>query len=440
MSGKREISNGVKKVFLIFSLSLLLITVFVPAPASAGLVPCGLSVDDPNQPGDQTEDCTLCHFFVMIDNWLDGLLLLIVPVLAALMIAIGGVYYIISQGNTEKLTKAKGIFTAVAIGLFIIYGAWLMINLFLMTIGVTHWDRVGGNWWEINCQITNQSSSGGTTSNGGIPPSGGNPPNVVTAPQFPVIGVVGDIANISACLMQNGDELRVDVRVTNTGLARRYYTVTLLTSGNVIVDEKNRYISMSETDAIRVSTEWNIRADVGTLGGSYIIELEEQSQGSTSNPRVSMPIPTIACPSGGNPPITTPPTTTPPVIPPQYSSDPYGELLVSSCISGSNLIITATVNNPISISVYETARNYEIVLSVGSTEVAKNIIQFLPPDGTQTVTFSEGMGNNYNIALFETDDMGTRIMTTGTIGTPAVEAPAVSQENIDLVGTINDCP
>ncbi len=107
-----------------------------------GLVPCG-NVD--------TCPCELCDFFVMIDNWIKGLLFLVVPPLAVLMIAIGGGMYIISQGNPEMLSRAKRLFTAVVIGLLIIYGAWLFVNTFLMAIGVAEWTGLKEGWWIIPC-------------------------------------------------------------------------------------------------------------------------------------------------------------------------------------------------------------------------------------------------------------------------------------------------
>jgi len=139
MMKKREISNGVKKIVLIVFLGLFFL-IFNSVQA-AGLVPCG-------GPGEDV--CTLCHFFVMLDNIIDFLLFRVVPVLGALMIAIGGVMYIISQGKPEMLSRVKSLFTAIIIGLVIIYGAWLIVNLFLTTIGVAEWTGLG-TWWEISC-------------------------------------------------------------------------------------------------------------------------------------------------------------------------------------------------------------------------------------------------------------------------------------------------
>lgn len=111
-----------------------------------GLVPCG---NVPSCP------CELCDLFVMIDRILDFLLFKIVPVLAALMIAIGGFMYIFAFGKPETISQAKRLFTAVAIGLLIIYGAWVIINTFFAMIGLSDFGlKLTGpdKWFIINCK------------------------------------------------------------------------------------------------------------------------------------------------------------------------------------------------------------------------------------------------------------------------------------------------
>ena len=123
-------------------------------PEPGGLVPCGRNCDDAETLGCECEPCTLCHFFVMVDNIIDFLLFRIVPVLAALMIAVGGVMYIVAFGKPEMISRAKSLFTAVVIGLLIIYGAWVFINTFLMFIGineVNEFRTLPQDWWKIPC-------------------------------------------------------------------------------------------------------------------------------------------------------------------------------------------------------------------------------------------------------------------------------------------------
>jgi hypothetical protein len=141
---------------------LVMFFFLIVSPVYGGLVPCGLSKDDPDQPGDQTVSCKLCHLFVMFDNIIDFFLLPppagggIVPAIAVIIIAIGGFMYILAyagvgEGGPEMLSRAKSLFKSVALGLLIIYGAWLIINTFLWAIGVDSWTGLREGWWIINC-------------------------------------------------------------------------------------------------------------------------------------------------------------------------------------------------------------------------------------------------------------------------------------------------
>lgn len=133
-----------------------------PEERRGGLVPCGRSCDDPFTPEDETIPCQLCHFFAMIDRWIDGFLVFFIPILAALMIAIGGFMYIFAyvsskEGGPEMISRAKRLLTAVFLGILIIYGAFLFIGVFLNFIGLAQWtEDIYQSWWrdglfEIPC-------------------------------------------------------------------------------------------------------------------------------------------------------------------------------------------------------------------------------------------------------------------------------------------------
>jgi len=135
-----------KKAVLAFSLATL---IFLPRISLAGgLVPCG-------NPGQRP--CQLCDLFVLFNNILNFFLFKIVPALAALIVAIGGFIYIISQADTKMISLAKRIFISVAIGLVIIYGAFLLVGIFFSFIGLSSWTAdLYHNWWQkgffqINC-------------------------------------------------------------------------------------------------------------------------------------------------------------------------------------------------------------------------------------------------------------------------------------------------
>lgn len=142
-------SRGKSSIFNYFMLIItcmrktvfcLLFFSFVLAPAltlSAGLVPCG----GPNEPV-----CQLCHFFVMLRRIYDFVVYKLVPIVAVLMVVIGGFMYIIAFTGTEPqmLEKAHSLLKYVAFGLLIVYGAHLFITALLTVLG-WRW----GNWWQI---------------------------------------------------------------------------------------------------------------------------------------------------------------------------------------------------------------------------------------------------------------------------------------------------
>ena len=127
-----------KKISLIVLLASI---VLIPLITNAGLVPCG----------EEGNPCQLCHFFVLIDNVIDFVLIQLVPPLAVLMLVIGGIMFVgatleFLPGGPTLLSDAKKLMTSVIIGLIIIYGGWIIIGLFLSTIGLS---EVAGGAGEI---------------------------------------------------------------------------------------------------------------------------------------------------------------------------------------------------------------------------------------------------------------------------------------------------
>ena len=57
-----------------------------------------------------------------------------------------------AAGNPANLGRAKTIITATIIGLLIIYGSWVFVNLLLTSMGVAGWTGLG-TWWEIDCPV-----------------------------------------------------------------------------------------------------------------------------------------------------------------------------------------------------------------------------------------------------------------------------------------------
>jgi len=120
-----------------------------------GLVPCGKS--EPLAEGESEEvklPCQFCHFFVMFKSILDFVLKLVI-IIAVLMLTVGGFMFFFAGGNPAALDRAKGILTSTAIGLVIIFAAWLIVNSILTFPGFINpqlsWDPT--KWFQVECPI-----------------------------------------------------------------------------------------------------------------------------------------------------------------------------------------------------------------------------------------------------------------------------------------------
>ena len=139
-----------KTLFLILVLFSLLTPAFALATdVDQGLVSCG---NDINHSGkiESDEACGLCHLFQLINNILNWVLLIIIPIIAPIFIVIGGIYLLIARGDPEMFSKGKNVLTAAVIGLIIVYTAWVLLSTVLTFLGVANWTGLG-SWWQIAC-------------------------------------------------------------------------------------------------------------------------------------------------------------------------------------------------------------------------------------------------------------------------------------------------
>jgi len=137
----------------LFTATLLLFLFFclIPNYTEAGLVPCGRSIDDPNTRDiKETDDCTLCHLFILLNNIFTYFFTFILPVTATGLMVWGGFTLLTAGESKTKFEQAKNIITAAVVGLVIILASWIFLNMFLSSIGVAEWTGLG-NWWKIEC-------------------------------------------------------------------------------------------------------------------------------------------------------------------------------------------------------------------------------------------------------------------------------------------------
>jgi len=132
-----------------------------------GLVPCGLgkpywkgTVVGGRCQGDKVVggvSCQFCHFFVMINGIVNFILINVVPYLAVLMLVAGGIMFYFGGGKPDLLNRGKKLITGVIIGLFLIYGSYMIVGVFLSVLGASEWSGLT-NWaaqgpFSINCEI-----------------------------------------------------------------------------------------------------------------------------------------------------------------------------------------------------------------------------------------------------------------------------------------------
>ncbi|MDA3814959.1 MAG: pilin, partial [Patescibacteria group bacterium] len=116
------------------------------------IVPCGRHCNDPNTPGNEMEECTLCHFIIMGKRIYDLLLSWLV-VISILMITAGGILYMFSGANQNLNSLAKEIIKKTLIGFALFIGSWLIVSAMLMLISAnTSFLGSGTNWYEFSCE------------------------------------------------------------------------------------------------------------------------------------------------------------------------------------------------------------------------------------------------------------------------------------------------
>lgn len=150
-----------KKIFiLIFILVLALIpfqnTLFgtvsfanaacIDTPNSAGLVPCGKSINDPATNWNECDSCGPCSLILMMQLVIE-FLVRISGFMATLAIIIGGFVYVIAGGIPNIISKAKSMIKYSLVGFIIILIAWVVIDSILTTMGYI--DPMGGVWYTI---------------------------------------------------------------------------------------------------------------------------------------------------------------------------------------------------------------------------------------------------------------------------------------------------
>jgi type IV secretory pathway VirB2 component (pilin) len=133
-----------------------------------GLVPCGkcvlvgVSIDKKgNYLGGGTPinlPCQFCHFFVMFKGIIDWVTGVLVPIVAVLMLVIGGLMFFFGGTSPGMLQTGKNIIKSVVWGLIIIFAAYMIVNTILSFLGLADFSATGldpTKWFDFgkNCPI-----------------------------------------------------------------------------------------------------------------------------------------------------------------------------------------------------------------------------------------------------------------------------------------------
>lgn len=159
--------------FLIVCLLVFNLLIFSQT-AQAAIVHCGRLTDDPGTTANEKRPCTTCDLLVLGKNIIDFSLTTAAPAVATLLFVWAGFLVLLGGANPSRIAIGKKIFTNTVIGLFIIFGAWLVANTVIRSLAAD--DNISDSWFKIECKTSVSGPGGGGTGGGGASPLCNNPP------------------------------------------------------------------------------------------------------------------------------------------------------------------------------------------------------------------------------------------------------------------------
>lgn len=73
----------------------------------------------------------------VVQNIINLAFTVIIPIIAAIMVVYAGFKFVTAGGNDSKIKSAKEIIKSAVIGVFIAYGAGLLIKIIIGALGIT---------------------------------------------------------------------------------------------------------------------------------------------------------------------------------------------------------------------------------------------------------------------------------------------------------------
>ncbi|MDD5639911.1 MAG: pilin [Candidatus Pacebacteria bacterium] len=122
----------IKYLKAFFCLFFLVLPIFIHADtSSSGLVPCGNEGEDA---------CTLNDLlYTLIPNVIQYILYTIVPILAVLWFVFAGFKMMTSSGDPAKFKEGKNMLIYGAVGIILVFSAYIIVETFLKLIGADSW-------------------------------------------------------------------------------------------------------------------------------------------------------------------------------------------------------------------------------------------------------------------------------------------------------------
>ena len=147
----KKIILGILTVVLcvsVFSAFAFTVSGCEEVPGSAGLIPCGKSMNDLDTDWNECAPCNPCSLILM-GQLIIEFLVKISAILALIAITFAGLLYVFAAGSSGAIEKAKSMMKYALLGFFLIFIAWAIIDSILITMGYI--DPIGGDWYVIDC-------------------------------------------------------------------------------------------------------------------------------------------------------------------------------------------------------------------------------------------------------------------------------------------------
>lgn len=156
---KKSLVLGV--LFLITVLNGWFFVASAPDVFAKGLVPCNQQTDDTEtQDTDETQVCTTCHFFVLLQNIISFVAFQFVPAATGILVVIAGGMMFLGGAKPDLFQSGKKMLTNTFIGLVIFYGSYAITNT-VLAFTASNFTTEGSltrtffrNWANIECTAT----------------------------------------------------------------------------------------------------------------------------------------------------------------------------------------------------------------------------------------------------------------------------------------------